>query len=209
MKVADAGLDPSDAGFYRKHNGALLDKAEALACPGAEKVWALAVRPEPDPLSPSVTDDLMVSAEERKMLAIDLDPLPRSCPHAFIVMPYGKKKDPRVNRFLDCDAAFHRVYRPLLEDFDVDWARADLQTDSGIIHSAMLSDLANSDLVVADLSAYELQRRLRTGDPSCVRLALNSAHRPGCDDLQTHDTTIRHQHDPHALVLSRTGRRQR
>ena len=50
-------------------------------------------------------------------------------------------------------AAFHRVYRPLLEDFDVDWIRADLQTDSGIIHSAMLSDLANSDLVLADLSA--------------------------------------------------------
>jgi hypothetical protein len=69
------------------------------------------------------------------------------------VMPYGKKKDPRVNRFLDCDAAFHRVYRPLLEDFDVEWVRADLQTDSGIIHSAMLSDLANSDLVMADLSA--------------------------------------------------------
>src|SRR5262245_66585981 len=79
--------------------------------------------------------------------------LPRSSPHAFIVMPYGKKKDPRANRFLDGDAAFHRVYRPLLEDFDIDWVRADLQTDSGIIHTAMLSDLANSDLVIVDLSA--------------------------------------------------------
>ena len=34
------------------------------------------------------------------MLAIDFDPLPESTPRAFVVMPYGKKKDPRVNRFL-------------------------------------------------------------------------------------------------------------
>jgi len=153
VKVADLGLDPSDAEFYRKHNLALLDRAESLTCPGAEKVWVLAVRPQPDPLSPNATDDLVASAELRTMLTIDLDPQPTSTPHAFIVMPYGKKKDPRVNRYLDCDAAFHRVYRPLLEDFDVDWVRADLQTDSGIIHSAMLSDLANSDLVLVDLSA--------------------------------------------------------
>jgi len=185
VKVADLGLDPFDAGFYRKHNGALLDRAEALTYPGAEKVWALAVRPEPDPLSPSATDDLMASAELRQMLAIDLDPLPRSSPHAFIVMPYGKKKDPRANRFLDCDAAFHRVYRPLLEDFDVDWVRADLQTDSGIIHSAMLSDLANSDLVLVDLSAlsfnvaYELGIRHVFASRSTVLIdpAVTTFHR--------------------------------
>jgi hypothetical protein len=104
-------------------------------------------------LSPSAIDDLVERAELRQMLAIDLDPLPASTPRAFIVMPYGRKKDLRANRFLDCDVAFHRVYRPLLEEFDLDWVRADLQSDSGIIHVAMLSDLANSDLVVVDLSA--------------------------------------------------------
>src|SRR6185312_7140752 len=58
VKIADLGLDPFDAGFYRKHNVALLDRAEALTYPGVEKVWALAVRPQPDRLSPSATDDL-------------------------------------------------------------------------------------------------------------------------------------------------------
>jgi hypothetical protein len=153
VDVENLGLDPADAAVYRKHTVALLDKAEALGRDEAQRVWALVVRPQPDELSPSVTDDLVTRAEERQILTLDFDPLPQSPKRGFVVMPYGKKKDPRVNRFLDCDPAFHRVYRPLLEDFDVEWIRADLQTDSGIIHSAMLSDLANSDLVLADLSA--------------------------------------------------------
>jgi hypothetical protein len=153
VTVADGRLEPADADVYHKHNSALLDHAAALARPGGERVWLLSVRPKPDPLSPTVTDDLMSRANERGMLALDVDPLPPSRRSAFIVMPYGKKKDPRVNRFVECNPAFHKVYRPLLEDFDVDWTRADLLTDSGLIHSAMLSDLANSDLVVADLSA--------------------------------------------------------
>jgi hypothetical protein len=89
-----------------------------------------------------------------------LHPVPQSPRRAFVVMPYGRKKDPRVNRFLDCDPAFHRVYRPLLEDFRRRVDQADLQTDSGIIHSAMLSDLANSDLVLADISAVNFKCRL-------------------------------------------------
>lgn len=153
VNVDDAGLDPEDVKVGQKHNIALLDRAEALAREQDQRVWVLAVRPKPDPSSPTVTDDLMKRAEERGMLAIDLDPSPKPARRAFIVMPYGRKKDPRANKYLQCDPSFHRVYRPLLEDFDLDWTRADLQTDSGIIHAAMLSDLANSDLVVADLSA--------------------------------------------------------
>jgi hypothetical protein len=162
VTIGDAGLDPADADVFGKHNIALLDKAEALANTESQRVWLLTVRPQPDSSSPTLTDDLVSRAELRKILAIDLHPLPEVTKSAFVVMPYGKKKDPRANKFLQCDPAFHRVYRPLLEDFDLQWTRADLQTDSGIIHSAMLSDLANSDLVVADLStinfnvAYEL-----------------------------------------------------
>ena len=143
------------------------------------------------------------------MLAIDFHPLPQSPRRAFVVMPYGKKKDPRVNRFLDCDPAFHRVYRPLLEDFDVEWIRADLQTDSGIIHSAMLSDLANSDLVVADLSAinfnvaYELGIRHVFASRSTVLID------PSVTSFKRMAPPFDRQHDPYAHVLSRPGRRHR
>ena len=153
-------LDPADEHSYRKHNLVLLDEGMRLAA-ADERVWLMTIRPQPGGGSVSVTDDLVHRAEQLRLLSIDLDPLPRT-QTAFIVMPYGKKKDVRVNRFIECDPAFHRVYRPLLEDLDIDWSRADLETDSGIIHSAMVADLANSDLVLVDLTttnfnvAYEL-----------------------------------------------------
>jgi hypothetical protein len=153
VNLGHAALNPVDAEVGQQHNIALLDKAEALGRLNDQRVWVIAVRPKPDPSSPTVTDDLMTLAEQRNMLAIDLDPAPSAAPRAFIVMPYGKKRDPRANKNVQCDPSFHRVYRPLLEDFDVEWTRADLQTDSGIIHAAMLSDLANCDLVLGDLTA--------------------------------------------------------
>lgn len=151
--VSDANADPADANADKQHNIALLDRAEALARQTDQRIWILTVRPTPNPSSPTATDDLMQRARERGLLAIDLNPLPSAAKRAFVVMPYGRKKDPRANKFVECDPSFHRVYRPLLEDFDLHWTRADLQTDSGIIHAAMLSDLANSDLVLGDLSA--------------------------------------------------------
>jgi hypothetical protein len=69
-----------------------------------------------------VTDNLVVPAEERARCWQSTSTHCRSSSRrAFVVMPYGKKKDPRVNRFLQCDPAFHGVYRPLLEDFDLEW----------------------------------------------------------------------------------------
>jgi hypothetical protein len=153
VTIENAHLDPDDVDVYRQHNIVILDEAERLAAGDRARVWLMTIRPKPQQSSPTVTDDLVARAEERGMLAIDFDPMPDEPPSAFVVMPYGRKKDPRANRYLECDPAFHRVYRPLLEDFDLRWTRADLQTDSGIIHSSMLLDLANSDLVLADLSA--------------------------------------------------------
>ena len=37
---------------------------------------------------------------------------------AFLVMPYGKKTDPRTGLEIDCDVVFDRVYVPVLEDLD-------------------------------------------------------------------------------------------
>lgn len=69
-------------------------------------------------------------------------------------MPYGEKFDPLNKVTYDCDPVFKKVYLPVLEDLDVDWTRADRQTDSGLIHVAMINDLANSHLVIADIATY-------------------------------------------------------
>ncbi|MFB9783524.1 tetratricopeptide repeat-containing protein [Rhodococcus baikonurensis] len=143
------------------HNLAILDSASTAAELTGESIWVITIRPTPTPGSPSVTDDLVARAEDRGHLTIDLNPI-RQRTTAFVVMPYGKKRDARTGRYLECDPAFHKVYRPLLEDADVVWTRADLETDSGIIHSSMLASLANSDIALVDLAttnfnvAYEL-----------------------------------------------------
>lgn len=159
--IEGSAVVEESASTFADHNSVMLDDATALAKVVGERVWVIAVRPEPKLEAPSVTDELVNRAEERNHLTIDLSPM-RSGKTAFVVMPYGRKRDSRSGRHVDCDPPFHQIYRPLLEDVDVCWNRADLQTDSGIIHTGMLADLANSDLVLVDLSttnfnvAYEL-----------------------------------------------------
>lgn len=143
------------------HNLTILDNASTIAEATGQRVWVVTVRPRPAPGSSTVTDDLVNRAEDRGYLTLDLGPV-REQTTAFIVMPYGRKRDARTGRYVDCDPPFHKVYRPLLEDADIVWTRADLETDSGIIHSSMLAALANSDLALVDLAttnfnvAYEL-----------------------------------------------------
>jgi hypothetical protein len=166
--VEEAGVETLHAEVqddsYLRHNGAILDLASSIADETDERVWCIIVRPAPGSdvvVALSVTDDMAARAEGRGYLTLDIDPLAER-PRAFVAMAYGTKFDPISKRNIDCDAVFHRIYRPLLEDLDLDWNRADLETDSGIIHVGMLDDLANSALVVADLTtvnfnvAYEV-----------------------------------------------------
>jgi len=158
---------------FNEHNLAMLDDAGALVEGTDERVWVVAIRPTPDPGAPTVTDNLVLRAEERGHFVLDLAPIHDQV-SAFIVMPYGVKKDVRTGKKVDCDPAFHRVYRPLLEDADISWNRADLETDSGIIHSGMIAALANSDLALVDLTAtnfnvaYELGVRHIFADRATV-----------------------------------------
>lgn len=163
VKVDCGELDPTANDVYQSHNTAMLDRAIALAAPG-ERVWVVTVRPGLGAKIPSVTDDLVAKAQGLGLLTLDIDPLAVR-PRGFVAMPYGKKFDPSNRRTYDCDPMFSRVYQPALEDLDVDWHRADLETVSGVIHVGMIEDLSNSDLVLADMTggnanvAYELGLR--------------------------------------------------
>lgn len=150
---------------YVDHNASMLDAAIRIAENESERLWCLLIRPSPDPATPSsVTDDMASRAEGRGILTLDINPLATRT-RTFMVMPYGIKFDPVLRREVDCDSVFKRVYRPLMEDLDLAWNRADIATDSGIIHVGMIDDLANSDVVIADLTttnfnvAYEIGLR--------------------------------------------------
>lgn len=163
--VEEHADDPDADGVYHAHNGRMLDRVAQLTEPG-ERVWCLVIRPTPTS-SPSVSDDLATRADTRGYLTIDIDPtITRdNRATAFVAMPYGRKFDPVTRRTVDCDDVFRRVYVPVLEDLDLEWQRADLEADSGIIHVGMIRALANADLVIADLFtgnanvAYELGLR--------------------------------------------------
>ena len=135
------------------------------------------VRPEGS--AGRVTDDLVARAEGQGDLVVDLDPQRGSDDRAsaFIAMPYGRKYDPVSRRNINCDDLFDRVYVPVLEDLDLEWLRADLDTDSGIVHVGMIEALANSDIVIGDLStlnrnvAYEVGLRHALADRATILVA--------------------------------------
>ena len=79
----------------------------------------------------------------------------------FVAMPYGSTEDERRE--------FSRIYRFLIrtaaEDLGLDCVRSDFEDRGGHILNNVIEDLADSDIVVADLTnlnwnvAYELGMR--------------------------------------------------
>jgi len=169
--------EPEDDGVYTRTNGHLLSRADELRADG-EEIITLLLRPAGAD-GRSVTDDLGARAEFAGLLVLDLDCRRRLADRrsAFVAMPYGKKMDPRTGLEIDCDAVFDRVYVPVLEDLDYRWQRSDRETDTGVIHVGMVEALANSDLVIADLTAlnpnvlYELGLRHALADKVTVLTA--------------------------------------
>lgn len=148
--IEDAVSPLTSGDVFIRHNATLVEAAVSEAGLLQERAWSIVVRPIPT-AQHSVSDDLADRAELSGLLTIDLDPRPTSR-RCFVAMPYGTKKNPRSGRKIDCDQPFDKIYRVLLEDADLTWTRADLQTDTGLIHSAMIEALVNSDLVLADLT---------------------------------------------------------
>jgi tetratricopeptide (TPR) repeat protein len=166
--------EAEDEDVYLRTNGRLLDYASQLG--GAdEEIVAVLLRPGGGD-GRSVTDDLGARAEMAGLLVLDLDCLrrPASLPSAFVAMPYGKKIDPQTGIEIDCDLAFNKVYVPVLEDLDYRWLRSDRETDTGIVHIAMIEAIANSDVVIADLATlnanvlYEVGLRHALADKTTV-----------------------------------------
>lgn len=137
--------------WYLRGNEIILDRA--VSCADREGVLAVAVRPPEDPNNLSATDDFVRRATRKGLTAIDLDPRKSELPTAFVVMPFGMKDDPsRGGVTIDCDATFHKVIVPILEDADLDWTRADRSVESGFIHVGMFDQIAHADVVIADLT---------------------------------------------------------
>lgn len=72
----------------------------------------------------------------------------------FVIMGFGKKKDPDTNRTIDLDETYKKIIRPAVQSCNYDCVRADEILDSGIIDRSMYALLYRAELVIADISTY-------------------------------------------------------
>jgi hypothetical protein len=72
----------------------------------------------------------------------------------FVIMGFGKKKDPDTNRTIDLDETYKKIIRPAVQSCNYTCVRADEILDSGIIDRSMYALLYSAELVIAYISTY-------------------------------------------------------
>ncbi len=107
----------------------------------------------------------------------------KSKPHAFIVMPFGKKKD-RDGTLINFDSIYQNLIKPAIIEAGFEPTRADEEYASGDILTDMFQELLLADLVVADMSIdnanvfYEIGVRHALRRRGVVHIQAGRTHMP-------------------------------
>lgn len=88
------------------------------------------------------------------MLLLDLNKNNMEEKICFVIMGFGKKKDPDTNRTIDLDTTYKKIIRPAIEAARCKCIRADEIVESGIIDKSMYALLYQADVVIADISTF-------------------------------------------------------
>lgn len=110
-------------------------------------------------------------------------PAKRGRPHAFIVMPFGRKRA-GDGRWIDFNSIYEDLIKPAVEDAGFESFRADEEASSGDILTDMFQELLLADMVVADLSIdnanvyYELGIRHAMRRRGIVHIQAGRAYMP-------------------------------
>jgi len=125
------------------------------------------------------TLDLASNTTENKSGALR----PEMRPHAFVIMPFGKKKGGDGSLF-DFNAIYTQLIKPTLEMAGFEPFRADEETTSGDILTDMFQELLLADLCIADMSIdnanvfYELGIRHAFRKRGIVHIQAGRAYMP-------------------------------
>jgi hypothetical protein len=140
-----------DDDWYLNGNDLILDAARAIR--PQQLVVALVVRPTGGEDPPSATDDFAERARMRGLPLIGIDPSMElaDLKPAFVIMPYGEKRDPRTGGWIDFDSIFDRLIVPSLDNASLRWTRADRSFETGLTDD-MIGQITNADMVVVDLT---------------------------------------------------------
>jgi tetratricopeptide (TPR) repeat protein len=106
----------------------------------------------------SAVEETKKATPEVKTLAIEAESetttgaiRPEVRPHAFVIMPFGKKKG-SDGAIYDFNAIYSQLIKPALEMAGFEAFRADEETTSGDILTDMFQELLLADLCIADMS---------------------------------------------------------
>src|SRR5688500_16995788 len=108
---------------------------------------------------------------------------PEVRPHAFVIMPFGKKKGADGSMY-DFNAIYNGLIKPALEMAGFEPFRADEETSSGDILTDMFQELLLADLCIADMSIdnanvfYELGIRHAFRKRGVVHIQAGRAYMP-------------------------------
>jgi MAP3K TRAFs-binding domain len=142
---------------YAAVNGRILDEAAALgrgsSGAAALLVWDGQSRGEGD-----LTEAFGKTAESRGMRVLNVRTV-RTC---FVVQGFGEKTDLSTGRVLNLDASYE-VIKEAVEAAGVRCIRADEIIHSGAIDVPMYEWIYRADLVIADLSTYNLNAAYELG----------------------------------------------
>ncbi|NOH02223.1 MAG: DUF4071 domain-containing protein [Chloroflexi bacterium] len=131
----------------------------------------------PDPETASATKALTFPEVDSRPLHLEVRP------HAFVVMPFGKKKGTDGQPF-DFNAIYNTLIKPALEEAGFEPFRADEETASGDILTDMFQELLLADMVLCDLSIdnanafYELGIRHALRKRGVVHIQAGRAYMP-------------------------------
>lgn len=155
----------------------------------AESTPPAAQEPHPAPTLPAAEEVKKVVSEVKTLdLADDDVPTPGAIrpeirPHAFVIMPFGKKKGADGSLY-DFNAIYTQLIKPSLEAAGFEAFRADEETTSGDILTDMFQELLLADLCIVDMSIdnanvfYELGIRHAFRKRGIVHIQAGRAYMP-------------------------------
>lgn len=139
---------------------------------------------QPDPTSASQKSQPPVTLSPNTDAQGTARPIhPEVRPHAFVIMPFGKKKGADGSLY-DFNAIYSQVIKPALELAGFEPFRADEETASGDILTDMFQELLLADLCIADMSIdnanvfYELGIRHAFRKRGIVHIQAGRAYMP-------------------------------
>ena len=149
---------PEGDAAYAAANQTILDEAEALGRASGKKVCAVLVWDGRTRGPGDLTEAFGVAARQRNLDVLEVLTL-QTC---FVVQGFGEKTDLSTGRVLNLDASYE-VIKEAVETAGLRCIRADEIVHAGAIDKPMYDWIYRADLVIADLSTYNVNAAYELG----------------------------------------------